>query len=135
MRVLSYNERETLKASPLFKTYCENAVIDYAAYWSTVPGVFPDEATQIKWAKNRLASVQIIEGGISDGDFVGKFIRNLKAIPINIPAGDQAADVIITAMANSNPDPNNPNHGVFDALADSYFVILGSAYHFTKGGN
>lgn len=64
-RVLTQQEKDSLKNDPVFKLQCEWAVREFASYWSLQTGVScATEVECIAWAKNRLLSIHVLTKGV-----------------------------------------------------------------------
>jgi hypothetical protein len=68
-RVLTDDERQTLSTSETFKQKCQWAVRNYATYWSGHDGSgLTTTAQKMKWAKDRISSVEILKNNTVDQD-------------------------------------------------------------------
>jgi len=125
-RVLTDEERESLKSNGTFLYRCEWAVRNYAEYWSVHDGasLANTEAARIKWAKDRILSVNIVLGGVNDEQLTLRFINISKGMTFSIGAAPQPAETIIDAFIASNR---------FDEIAGTYFTLLGDGINFSVG--
>lgn len=128
LRVLSDEERQSLKESTTFLQKCEWAVRNYADYWSvhTGSGLVDTEAARIKWLKDRLVGVNVVMTDINDSDLTLKFVKLGKGIQYDLNPSPESVDTIIAAMVAGSR---------FDELASSYFTLRGESIDFTVGGN
>jgi hypothetical protein len=126
-RVLTSEEKESLREDPVFVGYCQWATRDYAAYWASHDGAgLSSEAQRIKWAKDRYLSVPIVGGDIHDPNIALQFLKVGKGIQYDIGTAPQSNSVIIAAMLAGNK---------FEEMASLYFDLLGEGVNFSIGGN
>jgi hypothetical protein len=125
-RVLTDEERESLKSNGTFLYRAEWAVRNYAEYWSAHDGagLANTEAARIKWAKDRILSVNIVLGGVNDPQLTLRFINISKGMQFTIGAAPQPAETIIAAFIADNR---------FDEIAGTYFTLLGDGINFSIG--
>lgn len=124
-RVLTDAERQTLLGSSSFLEQSQWAVRNYAAYWAIHDGSgFSTEAQRIKWAKDRMLSVDISVSDIHDNDLALKFATLMKNIQITIGAAPQDPDTIVAEMLTESK---------FETLASMYFDLLGEGINFSLG--
>lgn len=127
LRVLTDDERESLKAHADFQSKCEWAARNYAAYWSGHDGSgLASTAERIKWAKDRILGVDIVMNDVNDTNIAIRCLRVGKAMTIDLDTAPQLPETIIAAMVAQ---------GKFDEQASLYFDLKGENINFTVGGN
>lgn len=124
-RVLTDEERESLIADPSFIYHSQWAVRNYAAYWSIHDGSsLSPEAARIKWAKDRMISVKIVNYDINDNNLSLRFIKLSKGITFSLGAAPQPPATIVAAFVAGNR---------FDELSSLYFDLLADEINMSIG--
>jgi hypothetical protein len=126
LRVLTSEEKESLKTDPEFLAKCEWALREYAAYWSIHDGNLPSEAARIKWAKDRKMSVEIHTGEISDPNLTLQFLKVGKGIQIDLGPSPQPNNIIISALLSGSK---------FEEMSSLYMDLKGQSINFSITGN
>lgn len=127
LRVLTSEEKESLKTYPDFIAAAQWAVRDYAAYWAVHDGAgMSTEEQRVKWAKDRYLSVPIHTGDISDPNIALQFLKVGKGITVDLGASPQPNDVILDALVAANK---------FEEMASLYMDILGEGVNFSLTGS
>lgn len=126
MRVLTSEERQNLQGNTDFIEKAEWAVRDYASYWSMHDGGGLDANGRIKWAKDRLNSVNIVLNDINDSSLGLKFMKLGKGVQVDLGAAPVDPEVIIAAFEAANK---------FEEIASLYFDQLGETINFSTTGN
>lgn len=124
-RVLTNEERESLKNHGEFIAQAEWSVRNYAEYAASLDGSSANtEPLRIKWAKDRILSVNIILGGINDAQLSTRYLNLSKGMEFNLGAAPQPAETIIAAFISGNK---------FEEIAPAYFTLLGDGINFSVG--
>lgn len=124
-RVLTDEERESLKNNADFIMYAEWSVRNYAEFASVQDGSSANtEPLRIKWAKDRILSVSILVGGINDAQLSIRYLNLSKGMQFNLGAAPQPAETIIDAFIAGNK---------FEEIAPAYFTLLGDGINFSVG--
>lgn len=126
LRVLTSQEKESLKTDPQFIASCEWALREYAAYWSIHDGNLPSESARVKWAKDRKMSVEIHTGEISDPNLALQFLKVGKGIQVDLDAPPVDNIVIIEALLAANK---------FEEMASLYMDLKGDSINFSITGS
>jgi hypothetical protein len=128
-RVLTAEEKESLKDDPEFIAYCQWAARDYAAYWSVHDGAgLNTESARIKWVKDRYLSIPIVTaaGDISDPTIALQYLKVAKGMTFTLGTAPQPNDAIIDAILAANK---------FEEMTSLYFDVLGETVNFSLIGN
>lgn len=126
-RVLTEEEEQSLLGSSTFLEKSQKAIRDYAAFWAINDGsTSTTEALKVKWAKDRILGVQIVQNSISDPLVSYRFIVLSKGTQFTLGTAPQPVATIIAAWDTA---------GTFAAQAGGYFDILGESINMTKTGN
>jgi hypothetical protein len=124
-RVLTEEERQQLLTSSEFQEKCQWAVRDYAAFWSVNDGSSANtEALRIKWAKDRILSINIMKTDANDPLLVVRFLNAAKGKQFTIGAAPQSTSVLIAAWVSANS---------FEEFVGAYFTVLGDDINFSIG--
>lgn len=126
LRVLTDDERQALQGSSQFLEKAQWAVRNYAAYWSIHDGSGLSGTTLIKWAKDRLLSVDIVVNDISDPSIALKFVKLSKGMQFDLASAPVATSAIISAFVSSNK---------FEECSSLYFDLQGEQVNFSINGN
>lgn len=126
LRVLTSQEKESLKTDPQFIASCEWALREYAAYWAIHDGNLPSESARVKWAKDRKMSVEIHTGEISDPILALQFLKVGKGIQVDLGAAPVDNIVIIEALLAANK---------FEEMASLYMDLKGDSINFSITGS
>jgi hypothetical protein len=125
-RVLTDDERQTLSTSETFKQKCQWAVRNYATYWSGHDGSgLTTTAQKMKWAKDRISSVEILKNNTVDQDIAIRFLNASKAKTFSgLSAAPASEASIIAAWVTAN---------TFDEFVSQYFDLIADDIDFTIG--
>lgn len=127
LRVLTDEERESLRTHPDYQSKCEWAARNYADYWSIHDGAgLATEAARIKWAKDRFLGVDIKLRDVNDPNIALRCLRASKAMEVDLNAAPVTPEEIVTAMLAQNK---------FAEIAGLYFDLKGEDLNFVVGGN
>lgn len=126
LRVLTDTERQALQGSSTFLEKAQWAIRNYASYWSAHDGSGLNGNQLIKWAKDRMLSVNIVLNDISDPSIALKFVKISKGMQFDLGPAPVNTDAIIDAFTNANK---------FEECASSYFDLQGEAINFSLTGN
>lgn len=127
LRVLTDEERESLKSHPGYKIKAEWAARNYAAFWAINDGSgATTEALKIKWAKDRICGVDITLGELNDPDISIKYLKLGKGIQVDLAAAPVAPDTIVAALDAASK---------FQEMASMYFDLKGEGINFNATGN
>lgn len=126
-RVLTDQERESLKSHAGYKYQAEWAARNYGAFWAVNDGASATtEALRIKWAKDRICGVDVIQADLNDPDISIKFLKLGKGIQVDIGAAPVPADDIVTALLAANK---------FEEMSSMYFDMKGEGINMNATGN
>lgn len=126
LRVLTAQEKESLKNDPVFLATCEWALRKYAAYWAIHDGNLGSESLRVKWAKDRQLSVNIHTGEIGDPNLALQFLKVGSGIEVDLDtAPEDNADIIAALLAA----------GKFDEMSSLYMDIRGEGINMSITGN
>lgn len=124
-RVMTDDERETLKNSATFKQKCQWATRNFAAFWSVDLGASAtNENERITWAKNRQLSVEILKNDTKDDDISLRFLNAGKGKQFTLGAAPQPEATLINAWVTTNS---------FEEFVVEYFKVLGDNINMSIG--
>lgn len=124
-RVLTSEEKAELVNDATFKKLCEEAVFDYAAYWSIHDGSgMSTESDRIRWAKDKLLGVHVLKNGITDQSVTRKFVNAAKGKQFTLGAAPQPTATIVAAWIVGN---------TFDEFVGEYFKLQGDDINMSIG--
>lgn len=126
LRVLTDDERQALQGSSQFLEKAQWAVRNYAAYWSIHDGSGLSGTALIKWAKDRMQSVDVVINDISDPSVALKFVKLSKGMQFDLAPANVATATIIAAFVAGNK---------FEECASLYFDLQGEQINFSVNGN
>lgn len=125
-RVLTDDERQALSTSAVFQQKCQWAVRNYATYWSEHDGSgMTTTAQKMKWAKDRITSIEILKNNSVDQDIAIRFLNYSKAKTFSgLSAAPASEASIIAAWVTGN---------TFDEFVSKYFDLLADDIDFVIG--
>jgi hypothetical protein len=130
-RVMTAQEKETLRNDPVFKFKCEWAIQEIAEFFSqdSYDGLSSTTLDQnILWAKNKAMGIAVWQNGIQfrKDDVVNIFLDAAKSKQYDLPGGDQDASVLLAEWVSENS---------YEEFVHKYYELWGEHWNMKRGGN